>query len=161
MKLLVGGGEIELVRNGAGCRFRLDGGPEQAADVRAAEPGVYTVILDGRSYEARVERAGGGAVVFIDGHRFELEVRDPRRWDRRSSAAGMAGRQTIVAPMPGKVVRVLARPGDTVEAGQGVLVVEAMKMQNEMRSPKTGRVVSVAAAEGATVTAGEALAIIE
>ncbi|MFB3827288.1 MAG: biotin/lipoyl-containing protein [Bryobacteraceae bacterium] len=161
MKLLVGSGEIELVRNGGECRFRLDNGRERIADVRAAEPGVYTAILEGRSYEARVERTHSGAVVFIDGHRFELEVRDPRRWDRRTGAAGLAGRQTVAAPMPGRVVRVLVRAGDAVEAGQGLLVVEAMKMQNEMRSPKAGRVVSIAAAEGATVAAGEALAIVE
>jgi biotin carboxyl carrier protein len=63
--------------------------------------------------------------------------------------------------MPGKVVRVLVAPGDEVTAGQGLLVVEAMKMQNEMKSVRPGRVVSIGAVEGATVTAGEILATIE
>ena len=63
--------------------------------------------------------------------------------------------------MPGKVVRVLVKPGETVEAGQGLLVVEAMKMQNEMRAPRAGRIVSLPAVEGATVAAGEVLVVIE
>ncbi|HSB13592.1 MAG TPA: acetyl-CoA carboxylase biotin carboxyl carrier protein subunit, partial [Bryobacteraceae bacterium] len=65
------------------------------------------------------------------------------------------------APMPGKVVRVLAAEGDLVEAGQGLLVVEAMKMQNEVKAPKAGRVAALAAREGGTVAAGDVLAVIE
>jgi biotin carboxyl carrier protein len=68
--------------------------------------------------------------------------------------------QTITAPMPGKVVRVLIETGQMVEAGQGLVVVEAMKMQNELRAPRTGRVLSVPAKEGATVGAAEILATI-
>jgi len=63
--------------------------------------------------------------------------------------------------MPGKIVRVLAKPGESVEAGQGVVVIEAMKMQNELKSPKKGTVSQILAQEGATVTAGEVLAIVE
>jgi biotin carboxyl carrier protein len=161
MKILVEGTEIELQRTGSECRFRVDGGPERIADVRRAEPGVYSVLIDGRSYEARVEEGDGGVVVIIDGHRFPLEVRDPRRLTRRAAFAGAAGRQTITAPMPGKVVRVLAAVGDVVEAGQGILVVEAMKMQNELRASKAGRVAALSASQDATVAAGEVLAVIE
>ena len=71
------------------------------------------------------------------------------------------GRQNLTAPMPGKVVRVLLHSGDEVSAGQGVVVVEAMKMQNEIKSPKTGRVIEVRVAEGATVTANQVLAVVE
>jgi biotin carboxyl carrier protein len=129
--------------------------------IETVEPGVYSVLVDGRSYEARVEQSGGYAIVFIDGHRFEIEIRDPRRWSRHSSKPGVEGRLNVAAPMPGKIVRLLVAEGDTVEAGQGLLVMEAMKMQNEMKAPKAGRVVSLAAREGATVVAGEVLAAIE
>jgi biotin carboxyl carrier protein len=125
------------------------------------EPGVYSILANGRSYEARVEQAERGVAVFIDGHRFEIEIHDPRRWRRQTRGREIAGRLNVVAPMPGKIVRVLVAAGDTVAAGQGLLVVEAMKMQNEVKAPKAGRVVSIAAREGATAAAGDVLAIIE
>jgi acetyl/propionyl-CoA carboxylase alpha subunit len=125
------------------------------------EPGVYSVLMDGRSYEARVEESEGCVIVFIDGHRFEVEIRDPRRWSRQSARPGAEGRLNVTAPMPGKIVRLLVAEGDIVTAGQGLLVVEAMKMQNEMKAPKAGVVVSLTAREGATVAAGDVLAAIE
>ena len=152
---------IELLAPAPACRFRLGDGEERGAQVEMAEPCVYSVLLEGRSYEARVEEtAGGGMVVVIDGYRFEVEVRDPRRLNRKSGAAGGEGVQTVAAPMPGKVVRVLVAPGDAVEPGQGLLVVEAMKMQNEMKALRAGTVLSMGAREGATVAAGEVLATI-
>ena len=85
-----------------------------------------------------------------------------RAWrGRRHGAVEAEGRQQIVAPMPGKVVRLLVKTGDKVEAGQGLLVVEAMKMQNEVRSPKTGTVERLLAKEGQPVNAGEVLAWID
>lgn len=152
--------QIELLAPAPDCRFRLGGGEERAAQVEVAEPCVYSVLLDGRSYEARVEETPSALVVVIDGYRFEIEVRDPRRFVRRSGVAGGEGVAAVVAPMPGKVVRVLVAAGDMVEAGQGLLVVEAMKMQNEMKAARAGSVLSVSAREGDTVTAGEVLATI-
>jgi biotin carboxyl carrier protein len=131
------------------------------AEIEQVEPGVYSVLVNGRSYEARVEPAEGGVAVFIDGHRFEIEVRDPRRWSRPAARRELTGRLNVLAPMPGKIVRLLVAAGDTVSAGQGLLVVEAMKMQNEVKSPKTGLVVALAAREGASAAAGDILAIIE
>jgi len=127
----------------------------------AVEPGVYSVLMDGCSYEARIEQSNGCVVVFIDGHRFEIEIRDPRRWSRQTGRQGAEGRLNVTAPMPGKIVRLLVAQGDAVAAGQGLLVMEAMKMQNEMKAPKAGRVVSITAHEGATVAAGDVLAAIE
>jgi biotin carboxyl carrier protein len=75
--------------------------------------------------------------------------------------AGLEGRQTLSAPMPGKVVRILVNEGDPVERGQGLVVIEAMKMQNELKSPKAGRVVSISASEGAAVAAADVLAVVE
>ena len=152
---------IELLSAAPACRFRLDGGPERAADVEQPEPCVYSVLMEGRSYEARVEPAPCRLIVTVAGHRFEIEVADPRRWDGAGVRAAGSGVETVVSPMPGKVVRVLAAPGDMVEAGQGIVVVEAMKMQNEMKTRRAGRVAAVYAREGASVAAGETLAAIE
>ena len=160
----IGGKEsvIQLEKQGPECRFRLGAAAERYAEVEEPEPDVYSVLMDGRSYEARVESGTNGTVVVsIEGHRFEIDVQDPRRYQRRDGRRGAEGVQKIVAPMPGKVVRVLVKAGETVEAGQGLLVMEAMKMQNEMRAPKAGRVLSVPAREGATVAAGAVLATIE
>ena len=152
---------IEILSPAPACRFRLGETAERVADVATPEPGVYSVALDGRIYEARIEENPGGLVVVIDGFRFAIEARDPRRMARRPGAPGREGVDTVTAPMPGKVVRVLVAPGDAVEAGQGLVVVEAMKMQNEMKAARAGRVAAVPAREGATVAAGEALAVIE
>ena len=152
--------QIEIVAPAPTCRFRLDEGAERTADVAAPAPGLYSILLDGRSYDVQVERTPQHFVVVLRGHRFEIEVHDPRRWSSQSAGRHGEDVETIAAPMPGKVVRVLVAPGDAVEAGQGVLVVEAMKMQNEMKATRAGRVVSVIAKEGATVAAGEVLATI-
>jgi biotin carboxyl carrier protein len=149
---------IEIVVPAPECRFRVNG-VERLALVKMVEPGVYSLLLDGRVYEARIDRAGTSLVVLIAGERFEVVVRDPRSWSRKS-VPGSQGIATIAAPMPGKVVRVLVAAGDAVEAGQGLLVVEAMKMQNEIKSPRSGRVLSLTAQEGATVAVGEPLATV-
>jgi len=153
------GGQVEILAPAPDCDFRIGDGPVRHADVQVPEPGVYSVLMDGRSYEARVEEAADALVVLIDGRRFQIEVRDPRRFARKSGGTA-DGVQTVIAPMPGKVVRVLAAVGDEVVAGQGLLVVEAMKMQNEMKAPRPGKVVSLAAKAGATVSAGDVLATI-
>ena len=152
---------FELVQVDKECRFRLGDAPEAMAEVEQCEPGVYSILWEGRSYEARVEQGLDGLVVAIDGHRYEIQVRDPRQWDRRAAAGRAEGRQNLVAPMPGKVVRLLVAPGDAVQAGQGLVVVEAMKMQNEMKAVKAGRVATVPVREGDTVRAGDILASIE
>ena len=159
MTLLLDGREIRLdwKLDGETCRFRIESQEEKTADIRQVEPGVYSVVAGGRSYQARVD----GSVVSIAGRSFRVEVLDPRRWDRERNHQEAEGRQNITAVMPGKVVRVLVAQGDQVEAGQGLIVVEAMKMQNEMKAVKAGRVATLAAVAGATVNAGEILATIE
>ena len=152
---------IEILAPAPACRFQLGDAPPRDADVESPEPGVYSVLLDGRSFDAFVENTPTGLVVTIEGYRWIIEVRDPRRWSRKTAGAGSDAVQSILSPMPGKVVRVLAAPGDPVVSGQGIVVVEAMKMQNELKSNRTGRVLTVPTKEGATVTAGELLATIE
>lgn len=121
------------------------------------EQGVYSLIVGGASYEVRVM----GDEITVDGHRFVIAIDDPRQWKRSSGVAGSTGRVQIAAAMPGKVVRLLVSAGDEVEAGQGIVVVEAMKMQNELKSPRAGRVTAIRVREGDSVVAGAALAVIE
>lgn len=148
-------------RDAGGLRYQFGDGPEQSASLEEVEPGVYSVLVNGRSYEAKIEAGLEGVFVAVAGRRLAVAVRDPRRWDPSRRARHGEGRQNVAAPMPGKVIRLLVSDGDTVVVGQGVAVVEAMKMQNEMKAPKAGRVVSLLAAQGDTVTAGQVLAVIE
>ena len=120
-------------------------------------PGAWSVLIGGRSYS--VISANG--TIRVDGRAFSVDVFDPRAMRSRKSGDAGEGRQNIAAMMPGKVVRVLVAEGDSIEAGQGLIVVEAMKMQNEMKSPKAGRVMEVKAKPDATVAAGEVLMVIE
>jgi len=132
------------------------------ADAAKISPGVYSILVGGRAIEVRVETLpDGGLRLHAAGREFRVEIIDPRSW-RRSRGGGidLAGRQQICAPMAGKVVRVLVAPGQQVETGQGLVVVEAMKMQNEIRSPKTGTVERLLAKEDQAVNAGEVLVVI-
>ena len=126
------------------------------ADIVEVEPGVYSVLLDGVSYEARVS----GTAIEVGGHTIEIAMDDPRQWKGASAAAAQQGRAALRASMPGKVVRLLVQAGDMVEAGQGILVLEAMKMQNELKSPRAGRVTSLNVAVNDSVVAGALLAAI-
>jgi biotin carboxyl carrier protein len=151
---------IDLLTPAPACRFQLGESPQRSAHVQMPEPGVYSILLEGRSYDVYVEETPGGVVVSVQGYDFEVDVRDPRRWSRKAASRGGDGVQTIASPMPGKVVRVLVAVGDPLQAGQGIVVVEAMKMQNEMKALRAGKVLSLPAKEGATVAAGEILATI-
>jgi biotin carboxyl carrier protein len=117
-----------------------------------------SVLLNGRSY--RVAR-GANKEVWVNGRLLSMEVFDPRDLRPGQGAAANHGRQEIAASMPGKVIRVLVAAGDTVEEGQGLVVVEAMKMQNEIKSPRSGRVAEIRARPDATVGAGEILVVVE
>lgn len=131
------------------------------ADAAKISPSVYSILLGGRSLEVRVEALPDGMMVRTAGREYRVDIVDLRSWRRsRSGKIDLAGRQQIAAPMAGKVVRVLVAPGQQVETGQGLLVVEAMKMQNEIRSPKTGTVERLLAKEGQAVNPGEVLVVI-
>lgn len=152
---------VELQREGAGWRVILDG-RHVSADVAEIAPHTLSILLDGHSFEICVTQSADGQLKLQTGlQEFTAEVIDPRAWSgRRHGGAEAEGRQQILAPMPGKVVRVLVEVGDQVEASQGLLVVEAMKMQNEIRSPKSGTVERVLVQEGQAVNAGEVLCIV-
>lgn len=162
LRLKIGGRARTVKINAVDSRmeFSLDG-QGVAADVIEVERDVFSILMGGEAFEARVERDARGARIHIDGREYVAELDDPRQWKRGGGgASGSAGRQNIVAPMPGKVIRVLVASGSDVGAGQGLFVVEAMKMQNEIKSPKQGKVERINAKEGQAVSAGEVLAVI-
>jgi biotin carboxyl carrier protein len=152
---------FELEPADTGWRCRLDG---HEVHVNAALIGrdVLSVLIAGKAYEIKRERTGSDLHLWVGNFRYTAELRDPRSLrSRRGSAADEKGPKKLLAPMPGKVVRVLVRADQTVAAGQSLLVVEAMKMQNEIKSPKKGIVRKVVAVEGLNVNAGDVLAIVE
>ena len=131
------------------------------ADREEIAPGVYSILLDGRSYEAQVSKRAGDSegasspyVVTVGLRNYLVEIRDPRRWKRDGSGVREHGPREIVAPMAGKIVKVLVSENQEVAQGQGLLVIEAMKMQNEIRAPRAGRVKRIYAQEGTGVEAG-------
>ena len=138
---------------------------ERHYDLRVQDLGDDEYLLtQGHSvYNCRVDTTQPNELeVSIGGSSYKIKLIDPKRL--RSSQSGAdhdRGSAQIVAPMPGKVVKVLVEPGAHVEAGAGIVVVEAMKMQNEMKSPKGGIVIELKTAAGATVNAGDVLAVVE
>jgi biotin carboxyl carrier protein len=145
-----------------GDRFKYqregDSAIEREFSAAPAGDGTWSILIDGRSYAVAILGAGE---VSVNGRVFRVDVFDPRELRGRRSAADNSGPQAIAAPMPGRVIRVLVEPGQEVAADEGLIVVEAMKMQNEMKSPRAGRVAAVKTAAGATVSAGDVLLVIE
>jgi len=152
---------VELIRRERAWECRLDG-REVSVDAVLSRHDVMSIVIDGAAFEVKRELTPTDLHLWVGSARYTAEVRDPRSLRaRKEAAAGAHGVRKLVAPMPGRVVRVLVEEMSEVEAGQGIVVVEAMKMQNELKSPKKGLVKRILAAEGATVNAGEVLAIVE
>jgi biotin carboxyl carrier protein len=142
-------------------RVRLDGREIAVSCVPISE-GSLSLIVNGESFNVACEPAGERLQVSVRGAIYKCIVSDPRSL-RSQKRAGLAdsGEQKLTASMPGKVIRIIASVGDQIKAGQGILIIEAMKMQNEVRSPKDGQLKKLLVHQGANVVAGEALAIIE
>jgi len=136
-------------------------GREVAVDAVLARPDVLSLRLGNQAFEVKCERVSNEMHLWVGSVRFAAEVRDPRSLRGRTRAVDDHGPRKLTAPMPGKVVRLLADQGAEVEAGAGILVVEAMKMQNELKSPKKGTIQKILVREGAAVNAGDVLAIVE
>lgn len=155
---------LEIKRDGAQV-FAVIDGRRYTVEARESQPGVYLLLSDGHVYECRVVQRGAKreALEVTTGTRtFSVILTDPKRLrGAQASGSHADGISEIIAPMPGKVVRVLVETGAEVEAGAGLIVVEAMKMQNEMKSPKAGKVTAVNVTTGATVNAGDVLAVVE
>lgn len=139
--------------------IRIDGREVQpaAASLLEIAHGLFSAVLDGNSYEIRISQNE----ATVNGHRYRFETEDPRQWKPSRTAASANAPAEILAPMPGKVVRILVALNDLVKAGQGIVVIEAMKMQNELKSPRDGRVTAVKAVPNESVNRGAFLALIE
>lgn len=157
----VEGREIEVAFRTEGDRLVLEtGGRHLEADfVRLPDGEVYSLLVDGRSHVVRVSPAGEGLEVGLRGSVIPVEVKHPleRMLQAVSGARASAHGETVSAPMPGVVVALKVSPGDVVREGQAVVVVEAMKMQNELAATHDGRVTQVLVAERAAVSAGQPL----
>ncbi len=142
---------------GGAMECSVDGRPV-AVDVKVLQAGVLSLLIDGRQYRCVLDGDG----VVIGGQRFGFEVADPRSLQgRHGGGGGTDGPRPVKAPMPGRVVRVVVAVGDAVEEGQGLIVIEAMKMQNELKSPKAGRVGKIAVSVGDAVGSGDVLIVVE
>jgi biotin carboxyl carrier protein len=130
-------------------------------EVVRPEPGVYQLFVGDKVYEARVSSSDTNSLkINLRGKLFTANIID-RKHRRPGAEHNDESQKQLVAPMPGKVVRILLNPGDEVSAGQGVVIVEAMKMQNEIKSSKAGRLLEIRVAEGDAVSANQILAIVE
>ena len=160
---------VDVAPDGPGCRVVIDGRAWRASMVRAGDRWSLLVsdadaggLTAGRSYDVMFEPAAGGTwQVHVDGRMVQAGLRTSAQRLRRGGHSAAAGDGRVVAPMPGRVVKVLVTPGTAVEARQGVVVVEAMKMENELRAPRAGLVREVRVAEGASVEAQTVLVVID
>jgi biotin carboxyl carrier protein len=138
----------------------LDGQPLDV-DLHEAGRDFVSLIIGGRSYEAGLEKQPGGYMVVLPDDAVAVELVDAARGSPGGARRGPAGPARLTAPMPGKVVRVLAAAGQEVVAGQGVVVIEAMKMENELRAPRDGRIADLQVREGQAVETGALIAVVE
>jgi biotin carboxyl carrier protein len=151
---------VDLRLRGAAWEVTLDGGPPATVDV-VRTPAGLSLLVDGRSYEVALEGGGGGTTAYVNGTAVPVRLDRAARFGRKSGAGpgDTRGPTRITAPMPGRVVKVLVEPGEVVAARQALVVVEAMKMENELRAPAPGRVVEVRVTEGTSVDANAVLVV--
>jgi len=155
--------QVEMTRKPGGAIEAAVDGRRYALSVSEPQPGLFSILCDGSSHEAVVQPRQGRCRVRIGPWSFEVEPEQPGGADLKTGAARgeQGGRTTIRSVMPGRVLRVLIQPGQTVTAKQGLVVVEAMKMENEVTAPRGGVIKEVKVAPGRTVETGEILAILE
>ena len=151
--------EIDVTRRDGVYVVTVDGA-EHLVDARKLEADFYSILVGGVSYEVSVEPAGGRYVLRHGAHEQTVALVDASR-SGRDDLARRGGREEILSVMPGKVVRVLVAAGDAVDVGSALVVVEAMKMENEIAAPRAGTVVEVAVEAGQTVETGARLVVLE
>jgi biotin carboxyl carrier protein len=153
--------EINFERTGSKSIEARIGTKTYQLEASAVEPGVYWFNFNNRSIEVHVCQSGDGYSVAVSGHHIPVEILDARTALKKAAQHGHDGLIEIRAPMPGKIVKVLISEGGEVHPNQGILVMEAMKMQNEIKSPKKGVVRKLGVSEGVAVNAGDLLASVE
>lgn len=153
--------EVTPASSEGGFTVRI-GDRELNADARLLQPGLLSLLIDGVSYRCVLDAEQDATVLTMQGRSLPYQINDPRSLRaRRARAHAAHGSHPLKASMPGRVVRLLVESGDTVEAHQPILVIEAMKMLNELRTPKAGRVTELRVIAGETVASGQVLAIID
>jgi biotin carboxyl carrier protein len=156
--------DVQIQRHGSRVVAEIDG-RRYTLEVRESGPDGYLLISHGQVFNCRIEgrtESGKKIDVIVGTTNYAVTLTDPRRLSNATAASAHGDDAArIIASMPGKVVRVLVEVGAKVEAGDGIIVVEAMKMQNEMKSPKAGTVIALNTQTGATVNGGDVLAVIE
>jgi len=162
---------LDVIVDGRPHRVEVTGGKGRYAvavdgrslevDWREAGGPFVSLLMDGRSHHVGLEPCPGGYRVLVGSDEFAVELLERNRVDAVPARGGAAGPARLVAPMPGRIVRVMVESGQEVAAGQGLVVMEAMKMENELRSPRAGRVAEVHAHERQTVETGALLVVVE
>jgi biotin carboxyl carrier protein len=161
------GGHRDGGRFNVTIRRRGEPGSDEAAqtvlvDARRTDTGLSLIFpLEGRSVDAAVTPGGNGTTVVQLAHVDVPVVVDGRRSARGRTTLSETGEQRVVAPMPGRILKVLVAPGDDVRAGQAVVVIEAMKMENDLKVARDGRVREVLVSESVSVEAGKLLVVVE
>ena len=154
--------QVEVDHTGPNGQWRVQvEGESILADARLIRPGVLSLLIAGQSHRIVLDQQPGEAALYISGRTISWQIEDPRSLRRRRRVAGANGPIALKASMPGRVIRVLLETGDPVAAHQGILVVEAMKMQNELKAPREGRLAELRVEPGETVASGQVLAVIE
>ncbi len=155
---------VAEIEGGENHRYLLTiDGQRYEIDWEPIRPGAASMMIGERSYSVHHEEEGDQISVYLRSQPFLVDVANEQRFRLRrlTSKFEIEGRQVVSAPMPGKVVRVMVALGDEVREGQGLVVVEAMKMENELKSPKAGKIVELPAQEGSTVEKNARLAVVE
>jgi len=165
LKVTIDGEEslLDFQRNTGETIYKLEGATNRTGSASIAEivPGVFSILLGQHSYTVQVVPSGDEFEVWTRDQRYSIAAADLRDRSAKLAKQSLAGPLELRAQMPGKIVKLLVEPGAQVQVGQSLIVVEAMKMQNEIKSPKDGVVKKIQAVEGATVAAGEQLMTVE
>jgi len=153
---------VEVIQSAAGYCVTI-GDTTWNVDARLTAHGLYSLLIDGVSYAADVEDDAGACLVDVRGETYSVQVEEQTRYiiRTRGGGGGGAGGQTLKAPLPGKVTHVAVREGDTVAPGQSLVVIEAMKMENELKASAGGTVREIRVTAGQAVNAGDVLVVIE
>jgi acetyl/propionyl-CoA carboxylase alpha subunit len=149
---------VEVHRRDGRHTVSLDGTPLEV-DLVPAGRHFASLLVGGESHAFGVEKRPEGCAILLPGDTVVVRLAEGARGPT-SPAPRASGPARLDAPMPGRVVRVLVVPGDEVQAGQGLVVVEAMKMENELKAPRSGRVLELPVRDGDTVEAGALLALV-
>jgi biotin carboxyl carrier protein len=153
---------VDVIEHEGRYRVSID---DQQWDVdgRLTAQGIYSLLINGVSHVADVDDDGGACVVEVGGETYTLRVEEQTRYiiRTRGGVGGGAGAQTVKAPLPGKITHVPVRAGDAVIAGQSLVVIEAMKMENELKAAAPGTVREVRVSAGQAVNAGDVLVVID